>query len=150
ALDAELVIGVPPHRPPEVVRESGLTGDGEWVRVDPATLATSFERVFAIGDVTTIELANGLQLPKAGLFAELEGMRVAAAIAADVSGTAAPGPFDGVGYCFMETGLHAATKIEGDFFATPEPRIAMGEPSRATAEAKRRWEAERLERWFGA
>ena len=36
--------------------------------------------MFAIGDVTSIELANGLALPKAGVMAELEGRRVAAAI----------------------------------------------------------------------
>ena len=78
----DVLVGVPPHRPPAVVKESGLTGDGAWIAVDPATLRTSHESVFAIGDVTQIELANGLPLPKAGLFAELEGHHVAAAIAA--------------------------------------------------------------------
>lgn len=148
-LDAELVIGVPPHRPPDVVQASGLTGGGDWIPVDPGTMATAAERVFAIGDVTAIELANGLPLPKAGLFAELEGRHVAAAIVAEVGGGTPPAPFDGRGYCFMEMGLATATKIEGEFYATPEPRIVMGEPSAETAEAKRRWEAERLMRWFG-
>ena len=96
-LEADVLIGVPPHRPPTVVKESGLTGDGAWIAVDPATLRTSHEGVFAIGDVTQIKLANGLPLPKAGLFAELEGHHVAAAIAADCGAGAPPTDFDGRG-----------------------------------------------------
>jgi sulfide:quinone oxidoreductase len=149
-LEADLIIGVPPHRVPAVVKASGLTGEGEWITVDPATLETDHEKVFAIGDVTKITLANGLPLPKAGVMAELEGQRVAAAIAADVRGEAPPASFDGRGYCFIEMGKRKATLIEGDFFATPEPRVALQEPSAEHAAAKHRFEAERLARWFGA
>ncbi len=106
--------------------------------------------MFAIGDVTKITLANGLPLPKAGLMAELEGERVAAAIAADVRGEAPPPSFDGRGYCFIEMGKTKATLVEGDFFATPEPRVALREVSAEHAEEKHRFEAERLERWFGS
>jgi sulfide:quinone oxidoreductase len=145
----DILIGVPPHRPPPVVSTSGLTAGGVWIAVDPATLRTSFDKVYAIGDVTKIELANGLSLPKAGVMAELEGTRVAAAIAADVSEEEPPPAFDGRGYCFMEMGKTTATLIEGDFFAAPEPRVALGEVSPEHAEAKHRFEAERLQRWFG-
>jgi sulfide:quinone oxidoreductase len=117
--------------------------------VDPSTLRTKFERVFAIGDVTMIKLANGLPLPKAGLFAELEGLQVAAAIIADARNAPPPPPFDGRGYCFIEMGREAAGRVEGDFFARPEPRVVVGEISAAHAAEKRRFEAERLERWFG-
>ena len=147
-LEADLIIAVPPHRVPAVVRASGLTGDGEWVRVDPATLATSYENVFAVGDVTQIKLANGLQLPKAGVIAELEGQRVAAAIAADLSGESPPPDFDGRGYCFLEMGKASATLIEGDFYAKPEPQVSLGEVSDEHAQEKRRFETERLARWF--
>ena len=149
-LEADVLIGVPPHRPPAVVQESGLTGDGAWITVDPATLRTDHERVFAIGDVTQIPLANGLPLPKAGLFAELQGEHVAAAIAADCGKGEAPPDFDGRGYCFIELGKSAATRVEGDFFARPEPAVRVQDVSAAHAEEKRRFEAERLERWFGA
>jgi len=148
-MKADLIIAVPPHRVPAVVRSSGLTGDGEWIGVDPATLETAFERVFAIGDVTQIKLANGLALPKAGVMAELEGQRVAAAIAANVSGDAAPPDFDGRGYCFMEMGKRQASLIEGDFFAKPDPAVRVGDVSEKHAEDKHRFEAERLTRWFG-
>jgi sulfide:quinone oxidoreductase len=145
----DILIGVPPHRPPAVIAESGLGGDGPWIEVDPATLRTAHERVYAIGDVTKITLANGLALPKAGVMAELEGQRVAAAIAADVSGESSPDPFDGQGFCFMEMGKTSATLIEGEFFAAPEPRIQLRDVSTRHARAKHRFEAERLERWFG-
>jgi sulfide:quinone oxidoreductase len=148
-LESDVVIGVPPHRVPAVVTASGLTGDGEWIAVDPATLETDHENVFAVGDVTQIKLANGLPLPKAGVMAELEGQRVAAAIAADVRGEASPRAFDGRGYCFIEMGKTKATLVEGDFFATPEPRIALKDVSAEYAAQKRQFEAERLARWFG-
>ena len=148
-LEAELIIGVPPHRPPAVVKDSGLTRGTDWVGVDPATLRTSADRVFAIGDVTHIKLANGLALPKAGLFAELEGKAVASSIAAEVSGAGEPLPFDGRGYCFMEMSGSEATLIEGDFFARPEPRVSLRDVSARHAEAKRRFETQRLEEWFG-
>ncbi len=149
SLEADLLVGVPPHRPPGVVTESGLTGEGPWVPVDPATLRTAHPGIFAIGDVTQITLANGLALPKAGLMAELEGQQVAAAIAAAVRGTAPPPPFDGRGFCFIEMGKTRATLVEGDFYATPEPVVTLRDVASEHAEAKRRFEAERLARWFG-
>jgi len=148
-LESDLMIAVPPHRVPAVVKASGLTGDGEWIRVVPRTLETGIEKVFAIGDVTIIKLANGLPLPKAGVMAELEGQRVAAAIAADVQGAVIPPDFDGRGFCFMEMGKTQATLIQGSFFAEPEPQVSLADVSAETAEEKRRFESERLARWFG-
>ncbi len=148
-LEFDLLVAVPPHRVPAVVRESGLTGEGDWVAVDASTLETAHERVFAIGDVTQIKLANGLPLPKAGVMAELEGKRVAAAIVADLRGGPPAAGFDGRGYCFLEMGKREATLIEGDFYASPEPRVTLGDVSADHARAKHRFEAERLELWFG-
>ena len=138
----DLMIGVPPHRPPHVV-------EGGFMTVDPGTLETASEGVYAVGDVTQIKLSNGLPLPKAGVIAEAEGVRVARAIAARAGGGAEPPPFDGRGHCFIELGHSVATMVDGDFFADPEPRVVVREPSAETADAKRRFEAERLERWFG-
>ena len=69
----DLLLAVPPHRPPAVVAESGLVAGHGWIGVDAGTLATTAEGVFAIGDVNLIPLANGLPLPKAGVMAELPG-----------------------------------------------------------------------------
>jgi sulfide:quinone oxidoreductase len=148
-LEADLVFGVPPHRAPPAVAESGLVGDSGWMSVDPGTLATGHPGVFAVGDVTQIKLANGLPLPKAGIIAEREGARVAAAIAAELRGEDPPAPFDGRGHCFIEMGRSSATLVEGEFFAEPEPVVRLREPSAANAEEKRRFETERLARWFG-
>lgn len=148
-LPFDIAIVAPPHRCPQVVRESGLTGEGEWVKVDHGTLATRFPGVYAIGDMTAIPLANKLPLPKAGVFAEAEGQRVAAGIAADLAGEPSPPPFDGRGACFLEMGGGEATLIQGDFFAEPAPDVRVADPSPEAFELKRQFEAERLERWFG-
>ena len=118
--------------------------------VDPATLATSHPNVFGVGDVTQILLANGLPFPKAGVMAELEGSRVAAAIAADLQGAEMPPPFGGTGSCFVELGADAAALVEGNWYAMPEPQIFIAAPDAAHAAEKRMFESERLERWFGA
>lgn len=94
----DLLVVVPPLRCPPVVREAGLTGEPGWVPVDKATLATAHERVFAIGDVTTIKLPVGLPLPKAGVFAHGQAEVVAANIAGELVGRRPTHAFDGVGY----------------------------------------------------
>lgn len=149
-LQADVIVGVPPHRAPRVVKESGLTGEGEWIAVDPGTFETTWENVFAIGDVMHVGLANGLPLPKAGVMAELEGQRVAAAIAADIRGKSDVAEFDGHGYCFMETSKSEAAMIDASFYARPEPKIELQEPTAKNLEAKHIFEAERLARWFGS
>ena len=149
-LEFDLLIGIPPDRAPGVVTESGLTGEGEWVEVDRGTLATKHEGVFAIGDINQIKLANGLPMPMAGSFAELQGERVAGAIAAEILGTDPPAPFDGRGACFLEVGTAQAAMVEGEFFAEPEPQVQITEPTTTHAAEKRSFESERLARWFGA
>jgi sulfide:quinone oxidoreductase len=144
----DLLIAVPPHRAPDVVLESGLTGPHGWIAVDPGTLATSHAQVYAIGDVTLIPLANGLPLPKAGVMAELQGLRVARAIAAEISGAEPPPPFDGTGFCPIELGTRSAARVDGDWYATPEPIVTIDGPSAERADEKAEFEREHLARWF--
>ena len=146
----ELMIAVPPHRVPSVVADAGLTGQGGWIEVDRRTLATRHPDVWAVGDVTMIRLANGLPLPKAGVIAELEGARVAAAIAARLHDASEPAPFSGDGMCFIETGHGTAALVDGHFFAEPEPHVQVRPPSAEIAAAKRSFESDRLTRWFGS
>jgi len=96
--DYDLLVFTPPHRCPAVVAEGGLVGDSGWVPVDPGTLATAHERVFAIGDVTAIKLPVGLMLPKAGVFAHRQAEAVAENVAAAITGRAARRRFGGSGY----------------------------------------------------
>ncbi len=100
----DLLLGVPPHRVPPVVAAAGLTGPSGWVAVDARTLETRFPGVSAIGDVTAIPLANGMPLPKAGVFAHAEGEVVAARIADALGGREPTATFSGQGMCFLETG----------------------------------------------
>ena len=146
----DLLAGVPPHRAPAVVRESALAGDTGWVPVDRGTLETRHERVYAIGDVTTVTLANGKPLPRAGVFAHGEGLVVAHRIAATLSGRLAGDAFDGLGYCWVETGARRAAFAVGEFFAEPDPTLALRAPGRSWHAGKvlfeRSWIGGRLER----
>jgi sulfide:quinone oxidoreductase len=144
----DLLLGVPPHRVPPVVAAAGLPCPSGWVAVDPRTLETRFPGVYAIGDVTAIPLANGMPLPKAGVFAHAEGDVVAARIADTLAGRQSAATFAGIGMCFLETGRGAATVVQGDFFADP-PAVALGDESAANLAAKHAFESERLAAWFG-
>lgn len=94
----DLLVVIPPHRCPLVVKDSGLTGEAAWVSVDKGTLQTAHERVYALGDVTTIKLPVGLMLPKAGVFAHHQAEAVAHNVAAEITGGATRRAFDGSGY----------------------------------------------------
>jgi len=148
-LPFDLLLAVPPHRCPSVLVEAGLAAAGGWVTVDRATLETAHAGVYAIGDATVIPLANGMPLPKAGLFAEKEGEAVAARIAARLRDDAPTATFDGRGACFLEMGGGEASTISGEFFADP-PVTELSAPSPGLRAAKERFEMDRLARWFGA
>ena len=144
----DLLLGVPPHRIPTVVAQSGLTGGGPWIKVDPRTLETGQPGVYAIGDVTALPLANGQMLPKAGAFAQAQGEVVAARIAAILDGGQPTATFAGDGACFLETGGGMAAMVTGGFLADP-PAVRLTDPSPEHFAAKRAFERERLEAWFG-
>jgi sulfide:quinone oxidoreductase len=149
-LPFDLLLGVPPHRPPAVVRESGLVAEGSgWVEINPRTTETSFEGVYAIGDVTQIMLANQKPLPKAGLFAEQMGEVAAERIAAVFSGGSSDAVFSAEGGCYLEVGGGEAMLVEGSFLAEPEPVVKLSDPSKAYLEEKRKFETERLQKWLG-
>ena len=145
----DLLLGVPPHRPPAVVRESGLVGDSGWVAVNLRTLETQFPGVYAIGDVVQIALANGKPLPKAGVFAEAMGETVADRIAATFVGQEPQAMFKGEGGCYLEVGTGQAMMVKGQFLAEPEPEVELTEASPKYLEEKRAFEAQRLQAWFG-
>ena len=144
----DLLIAVPLHEVPTVVREAGLAEEGGWVKVDRETMATPFEGVYAIGDVMQVPLANGLMLPKAGVFAHGEAEVVARNIAAEIKGGKGRWDFGGEGSCFLETGYGKAAKVTGNFYTEPDPEVRMRQPSFLW-----RWEKEGfirtwLWRWF--
>lgn len=145
----DLLLAVPPHRCPQVLVDAGLAEHGGWVKVDPGTLETSFDGVFAIGDCTAIPLANGQALPKAGAMAEAEGKVVAERIVTTWGRMRPEVEFDGYGACFLEIGGGEAMQVRGRFLAQPAPDVELLGPSAELLEEKRRYERERLETWFG-
>ncbi len=121
----DLLAGIPPHRPPQVVRESALANEAGWVPVDKRTLQTSYENVYAIGDVTVVTLANGMTLPKAGVFADGQALAVAQRIVEEIRGVDMRTEFDGLGFCWIETGGGSAGFASGDFYAEPDPVVPL-------------------------
>jgi sulfide:quinone oxidoreductase len=147
-MDADVFVAVPPHRPPAVVTESGLPRRGEWLEVDPRTLRTPVERVFAVGDAVEITLANKMALPKAGVFAEAQARVAAAGIAAEILDRPLDAAFTGEGYCFIEVGGGRAAYVTGNFLATPAPAVQVTAPSEAAYAEKVAFEQSRLTGWF--
>lgn len=126
----DLLLYVPPHRAPAVVKEAALVNESGWIPVDRHTLQTQYENVFAIGDVNTIPLTLGKPLPKAGVFAHGEAEVVARNIARGWTAKGAPQRFSGGGACFIEVGDGRAGFGSGNFFAEPLPQVRMRQPSR--------------------
>jgi sulfide:quinone oxidoreductase len=86
----DLLIAVPPHHAPEVVRSSPLLGVSGFVHVDPRTLQTGYDTC-ADRDVATVKLPNGVR--PAGVFAHAEAkmaQRIADDVTADVDAPIAP------------------------------------------------------------
>lgn len=125
----DLLVAIPPHRPPALVREAGLSNETGWIPVDRQTLATPHDRVFAIGDVTALPIPGRwkpdvpLMLPKAGVFAHAEALVVAHRIAAAIKGAAPTDRFRGDGFCMLEAGEDVAGVAFGDFFHEPSPDV---------------------------
>ncbi|MHB8146704.1 MAG: NAD(P)/FAD-dependent oxidoreductase [Vulcanimicrobiaceae bacterium] len=143
----DLLAYVPPHRPPAVIAESGLAGDVGWIPVNRSTLGTSFEGVYAIGDVATIPLSMGKPLPKAGVFAHAEAAVVARNIADSWRLQPTKHTFNGHGACFVETGDGKAAIGSGNFFADPTPMVTLRPPSFVWHFAKVLLEKRWLKRW---
>ncbi len=141
-LPFDLFLGVPVHRAPDVVVDAGLTEDG-WIPVDPLTLRTRFDDVYAVGDVTSIGT------PKAGVFAEGQAAVVAAQLIARVRGDADAVTYDGRGVCYLEFGAGQVGKVEVTFLSGEAPRGALEGPSQALAADKSAFGADRIRRWFG-
>lgn len=126
----DLLLGIPPHAAPEVVKRSGLAAETGFVPVNPATLETSVEDVFAIGDVAMIPIAGGKFLPKAGVFAHAQANVVARRLAARFAGRAPSAVFDGEGSCFLSVGDGLAAYASGNFYAQEGPDIRLHRPAR--------------------
>jgi sulfide:quinone oxidoreductase len=138
----DLFLGVPVHRAPTVVQESGMTVDG-WVPVNPLTLETGFPGVYAVGDVASVGT------PKAGVFAEGQAAVVADQIGALVRGNTGSAQYDGHGMCYLEFGHDQVARVDVTFLSGAKPTGGFEAPSQAIATDKVEFGSSRIERWFG-
>lgn len=143
----DLLLGVPACTPPRAVQESALAAASGWIEPHRASLRTSFDGVYAVGDCTLVPTAKG-QLPKAGVFAAGEGEVAAANIAAEL-GFGQGATFEGHGFCFLELPGRQVALVEGNFLAEPAPDVRLSEASEANFARKQAFEQERLEAWLG-
>ncbi len=138
----DLFLGVPKHRAPDVVIDSGMTEDG-YIPVDSATLQTRFPGVYAVGDVATAGV------PKAGVFAEGAARIVAQTLIAELQGGERPGPHLGRGTCYIEFGAGRVGSVDIDFLSGPSRTGVFNAPSAALVAEKERFGSSRRARWFG-
>jgi sulfide:quinone oxidoreductase len=141
-LPFDLFLGVPKHRAPEVVIQSGITEEG-YVPVDSATLQTRFPGVYAVGDVATAGV------PKAGVFAEGAARVVAQTLIHRLRGGEPPGPHLGRGTCYIEFGQGRIGSVDIDFLSGPSRTGVFNPPSTDLVAEKERFGSSRRARWFG-
>ena len=147
-VDYDVLVGIPPHRAPEIVRSAGLVIEsGDWVAIDRNTMKTKFKNVFAIGDITEIKV-GALALPKAGIFAEEQAKVATRQIIDELSGRPAVATFAGKGYCFMDVGNGRAGYLEGDFFNPAGPSFKFEAPSEQNFQKKQDFERTRIKEWL--
>lgn len=138
----DLLLAVPKHRAPDVVLASGMAVD-DYIPVDPATLATRYPGVYAVGDCASAGV------PKAGAFAESAAGAVAAQLIAEVRGEPAPAPYRGTGACYVEFGGGRVGRVNIDASSGPPPKGTFEGPSEELAAEKHEFGTSRRARWFG-
>ena len=143
----DILIGIPPHKMPAVLRKSGITESRNWVKVDKFTLKTNHDNVFAVGDVTEINLGGIVTIPKAGIFAEAEAMVVSQEIVDQITNTKTNAKFDGKGFCFMEIGDNKAGYLEVDLY-NEDPNSRLQSPSEESYIKKLEFEETRVKNWL--
>jgi sulfide:quinone oxidoreductase len=141
-LPYDLFLGIPIHRAPAVVEESGMAVDG-WIPVDAATFATKFPGVYAVGDVTSAPV------PRVGVIAEGEADTVADVLIHQIRGGAPPDKYAGIATCYIEFGGAEVAKFDVNFLGGPTPFGVFAEPSLELAASKKQFGATRRQLWFG-
>jgi sulfide:quinone oxidoreductase len=137
----DLFLAVPVHRAPAVVLESGMTEKG-WIPVNPHTLETAFDGVYAVGDVAAVGT------PRAGVFAEGQAAIAAEHIAARINGTTSSAEYGGRGICYLEMGDGEIALVDVTFFGDERTGKLVG-PSESYMADKAEFGSSRIKRWFG-
>jgi len=145
--DFDILLAVPPHIAPKIIYDSGLAKGSGFIPID-RDCKTPFENVFAVGDVTSLTVAENMAVPKAGVFAEGEGITVAKNIISKIQSKEDSALFDGKGGCFIESGRDTASIIEVDMFTNEKPSTNLSELTSDNLSKKIEFEKERLSKWL--
>jgi sulfide:quinone oxidoreductase len=145
--DFDLLLAVPPHIAPKVIYDSGLAKEPGFIPID-RDCKTPFENIFAVGDVTSLTVTEKMAVPKAGIFAEGEGITVAKNIISKIQLKKECTLFDGKGGCFIESGRDTASIIEVDMFSNPQPSTKLTEATSDNLSKKVEFEKERMSKWL--
>jgi sulfide:quinone oxidoreductase len=145
--DFDLLLAVPPHVAPKIVYDSKLAKEPGFIPID-RDCKTPFENIFAVGDVTSLPVGENMAVPKAGVFAEGEGITVAKNIISKIQSKESSALFDGKGGCFIESGRDTASLIEVDMFTNDKPSTNLTESTSDNLSKKIEFEKERLSKWL--
>jgi len=145
--DFDLLLAIPPHIAPKVIYDSGLAKEPGFIPIN-RDCKTSFKNVFAVGDVTILSVGENMVVPKAGIFAEGEGITVAKNIISKIQSKEETELYDGKGGCFIESGRDTASVLEVDMFSNSKPSTDLSESTTDNLSKKLEFEKERLSKWL--
>ena len=143
----DILLAIPPHIAPKVIYDSNLAKEPGFIPIN-RDCKTPYENIFAVGDVTSLVVTDSMAVPKAGIFAEGEGIAVAKNIVLKLESKESSVLFDGKGGCFLESGRDTASIIEIDMFTDPKPSTRLTESTKDNLSKKLDFEKERLSKWL--
>jgi sulfide:quinone oxidoreductase len=133
-LDFDLLHVTPFQRPPRVVADSPLAGDGGWV--DKQTLVLErFDNVFSLGDCSSCPTS------KTGAAVRKQAPVVVENMIAKRQGTSPQASYDGYASCPLVTGYGSLILAEFDYDKEPVPSFPLLDPrkERRSMYALKKW-----------
>ena len=147
-LDYDLLIGIPVHTAPGVIKSSKL-GQTGFIPVSPKNLETAIPDVYAVGDVSSVPVGDKM-VPKAGAFAEDAARTVVSDILRKEGLAEALVKFNAAGACYLELGGGQVARVNANYLGGEKPQISLEGPSSELYSDKLRFETSRRDRWFRA
>ena len=142
----DLLLSIPHHVVPKVILDSKISES--FIHVN-RNCETKYDNVYAIGDINDLSVSNGIKIPKAGIFAEKQGIIVAKNIIAKINNTHQKNIFDGKGGCFIELDDKKAGYIDVNMYSKNQNQLAtIMSPSEYYMTKKREFELQRIKEWL--